>query len=188
MTAPKDQYEFGFVRLLRKNLEAAVDEATREQILEGSERIKRHTKPKVRAEWAKEVIDRMDDLLEEDQCIRIRERCACSLTSWRLIKMKRLYKSHPDLDDFLAAVEASGLMGKSVKREGDIVRVNFGVGHCVCSFVRASPEPISITYCHCCKGHLMGLFQAAWEKPVRMDVVKTCISGSDDCEFILHLD
>jgi len=35
---------------------------------------------------------------------------------------------------------------------------------------------------------LMKLLEAALEKPLRGEVLTSCISGSDDCRFAIHLD
>ncbi len=128
----------------------------------------------------------MDELLDKKTRIHAREMCACGLTPFRLKPMASMRNANPRFDDFLAAVQKSRLMGAEVKRRRDKVHFRFGTTSCVCHAIRASREPVSITYCHCCKGHLMGLLAAAFGEPVKMDVVATHISGGKDCRFVFH--
>lgn len=176
-----------YVRRLRDSLrQAGVSSEASRQILAGCERLRSGAKPEQKAEWYRGAIQQMDKLLDETTRIRVPEKCACSLTPFRLKPMARLRRAHPNLDVLLAAVQKSRLMGADVKRRGSKVHIRFGTSSCVCHAIRASKEPVSITYCHCCKGHLMGLLEAAFGEPVRMDVIETHISGGKDCRFVFH--
>jgi hypothetical protein len=176
-----------FLRRLAEALdETGVSAKTRGRIMAGSERIRTGAKPEQKADWYRGAVERMDRLLDRQTRIRVRERCACSLTPFRLKPMKRMHDANPKLDVFLAAVQKSGLMGTEVKRRGNKVHIRFGTSWCVCHAIRASKEPVSITYCHCCKGHLMGLLEAAFGEPVKMDVIETHISGGKDCRFVFY--
>ena len=175
------------VRRLRDSLrDAGVPPATSKLIMAGCERLRSGATPEQKAKWYRGAIQKMDKLLDKATKIRVREMCACSLTPFRLKPMARLRKANSDFDDFLAAVQKSRLMGAEVKRTGKEVRIRFGTSSCVCHAIRASKEPVSITYCYCCKGHLMGLLPAAFGEPVRMDVVETHISGGNDCRFVFY--
>jgi hypothetical protein len=177
-----------FVRRLAQSLtDVGVDRVTRREIMAGHEYIRAGASPELKARWYRGVIERMDALLEPAKRFRARELCACSRTAWRLDRMKRLGRAHQDWDALSAAVQKSGLMGAEVRRTGRRVLVRFGVPACVCHSIRASTEPVSITYCHCCKGHLMALFEAALGRVVRMDVVESHVSGGSDCRFVAHL-
>ena len=101
--------------------------------------------------------------------------------------MKKLIRENSDLESFVVAAQASGFLGARVKLENNTIFATFGVGRCVCTGINAAKEPVSITYCHCCKGHLIKLLEAAFKKPLRGDVLTSCISGSDDCRFAIYL-
>ena len=176
---------------LSDSLESAkIDKKICRKILHGWNRLPQKPKPVERATWMKKVIDRMDKLLEEEIRFKIREDCACciSRSTKRIKTMKRLIKEHPDLDSFVAAVQDSGFLGATVERKENTVYATFGIGHCVCTGINAAKELVSITYCHCCKGHVMKLLEAAFKRPLRGEVFTSCISGSDDCRFAIHLD
>jgi len=176
-----------YVRRLRESLsDAGVPPETSRLIMAGCERLRSGATPEQKATWYRGATKRMDELLDEGTRIRAREMCACSLTPFRLKPMERLRKANPKLDDFLAAVQKSRLMGAEVKRRRNKVHIRFGTQWCVCHAIRASKEPVSVTYCHCCKGHLMGLLQAAFGEPVKMDIIETHISGGKDCRFAFY--
>ena len=167
-----------------------IDKKFCDRILKGWDQLPQKPKPAERAVWMKKVMDRMDSLLEEEIRFKIREDCACciSRSSKRIKTMKKLIKENPDLDSFVVAVQDSGFLGAKVERKENSIYATFGVGHCVCTGINAAKEPVSITYCHCCKGHVMKLLEAAFERPLRGEVLTSCISGSDDCSFAIHLD
>ena len=159
-------------------------------ILQGWDQLPQKPKPAERAAWMKKVIDRMDSLLEEEIRFKIREDCACCISrnSKRMKTMKKLIKENSNLDSFVGAVQDSGFLGAKVERKGNAIYATFGVGHCVCTGINAAKEAVSITYCHCCKGHVIKLLEAAFKKPLRGEVFTSCISGSDDCRFAIYLD
>jgi len=169
---------------------AKIDKEICRKILQDWDRLSRKPKPAERAVWMKKVIDRMDSLLEEEIRFKIREDCACCVSSGtkRIKTMKKLIKENPDLESFVIAVQDSGFLGALVELKENSIYATFGVGHCVCTGINAAKEPVSITYCHCCKGHVIKLLEAAFKKPLRGEVLTSCISGSDDCRFAIHLD
>ena len=176
---------------LSDSLESAkIDWEISEKILQGWEELPQKPKPAERAVWMKKVMDRMDSLLEEEIRFMIREDCACCISSGskRIKTMKKLIKEYPDMTSFVAAAKDSGFLGAKVELKENTIYATFGVGRCVCTGINATKVPVSITYCHCCKGHLMKLLEAALEKPLRGEVLTSCISGSDDCRFAIHLD
>jgi predicted hydrocarbon binding protein len=176
---------------LSDSLESAkIDKEVSRTILQGWDQLPQKPKPAERAAWMKKVIDRMDNLLEEEIRFKIREDCACCISSGttRMKTMKKLIKENPDLESFVAAVQDSGFLGAVVELKENSIYATYGVGRCVCTGIYAIKEPVSITYCHCCKGHLIKLLEAALEKPLRGEVLTSCISGSDDCRFAIHLE
>jgi len=88
----------------------------------------------------------------------------------------------------VAAVQESGFLGAIVERKKNSIYATFGVGHCVGAGINVAKEPVSITYCHGCKGHVIKLLEAAFKKPLKGEVLTSCISGSDDCRFAIHLE
>ncbi len=177
-------------KLIKSFENVKIDKKTRDKIIKGWDNLTPRPKPADRAVWMKKVIERIDKLLDKKVRFKIREECACCVSpgTKRIKTMKRLFQENPDLNKFIAAVQASGLLGAKVERKGNSIYVGFGVGRCVCTSINATKEPVSITYCHCGKGHVIKMFEAAFQKPLRGDVLTSCISGSDDCRFRIYLD
>ena len=76
-------------------------------------------------------------------------------------------------------------------REGDVLYQfytpqSFGV-KCYCSLVNAAEEKISLTYCHCSKGFVKKLWEEVLQRPVKVDLVQSVISGASECKFVIHL-
>lgn len=139
--------EPNFTSNLRQAIEEMVDAETRERILAGSEGVGRYSKPETRTPWIREVIDRLDSILDKDLRIRIREQCACGPAPSRLARVRALRRQHSDLDEFLAALQASGVVGRKAERQGDTICVSYGYGRCLCSSLRGVTGPVSVTYC-----------------------------------------
>ncbi len=184
----KKKYEFGRIAVLASELRRAmVQPGIIKQIMAGGEKILRRTKPADKAAWLKKAMDRMDKLLPKEVRYRVREECACCTKGARRKLVKKLKDENPKLDDFFRAVDKSRIFGEKVERKGNKVYVDFGLTRCVCT-TKASKELVSITYCHCCKGHVIKLLEIALRKPLRGDVVCSACSGGDSCRFIIYLD
>ena len=86
---------------LSDSLESAkIDRKICRKILQGWDQLPQKPKPAERAAWMKKVIDRMDSLLEEEIRFKIREDCACCVSSGtkRIKTIKTLIKENPDVD------------------------------------------------------------------------------------------
>jgi len=72
-----------------------------------------------------------------------------------------------------------------VTRCGDVIHSVIGREACGCSVVRQGlVEPISVTWCHCCKGSLLSVYRYVFpERICRMEVVSTIASGGGACCF-----
>lgn len=57
---------------------------------------------------------------------------------------------------------------------------------CYCSMVRVT-EKMSTTYCHCSKGFVKKFWEAVLGRPVDVELVKSVVSGADECEFKIYL-
>ena len=185
-----DRSVYWHVRNLELNLEkAGISPEIMSQILEGGDQVTRNTSQKKKAKWMREAMERMDHLLDEKVRFKVREDCACCTTGSRLKLIKQLRREHPDLDAFVEAVDSSHIFGRKVEKEGNTIFVQFGDSgsKCVC-LPKNSAEPFSITYCHCCKGHIIKLLEAALKRPLSGDVLASACSGGDTCRFAIYLD
>lgn len=171
----------------RQLVKAGVSAVVRRKIMQGADKIRQRTSAKQKAAWLADAMDRMDELLPEAVRYAVRQECACCTTGFRLKQIKQLARAHTDLKDFVQALDQSHLFGREVLLKGSALHVDFGLQRCVCT-VKAATRPVSITYCHCCKGHVIKLLEAALGRSLRGDVVGSACSGSPLCRFIIYLD
>jgi len=185
------EYEYGRIRKLDENLrKARADEHLIDEIMAGGEEILRGTSPKKKADWFRRSMACMDEVLDADTRRSIRENCACCLGGKRLKVSKSIAKEFDTLEERLAAAnQATFVFGHSVTMQDDgTVRVDFGPSglesyRCVC--LPKAEEPISLTYCQCCGGHVKHHLQTALARKVECTVLSSALSsaGSERCSF-----
>lgn len=185
---------FRHFRVLREQLDQRVDAATRDALLAGMDYVKDGSSPEIKAHWAVEMMRRMDETLDEATGIAVREGCACVLSNKSSIyarTFRRLRKHHPDDDAYLHAVVAYLDGTRPLRRCGEVTRVGdvihsvIGRETCGCSVVREGlAEPVSVTWCHCCKGSLLSVYRNVFpERICAMGVVSTIATGGGECHF-----
>ena len=99
--------DFRHYRALAAQLGRYVGDPTREALLDGMDYVTSSSKPEVKVGWAREMMQRMDEMLEPETCIKIREGCACVLSSEKSIyarTFRKLRKLYLDDDQYLDEV------------------------------------------------------------------------------------
>ncbi|NLG49199.1 MAG: hypothetical protein GX552_03690 [Chloroflexi bacterium] len=189
------EYEYGRIQRLADSLEqAGIPADVAEQIMEGGEDIEKAAPPKRKADWFRVAMERMDTLLDLPTRQAVRESCACCLGGKRLKLSKAIAKEHATLEERIAAAnETPYVFGYSVTREEDgSIVVRFAPEgepsyRCVC--LPKAEEPISITYCMCCGGHIKHHLQIALGHKLAQVPRVTALSsgGTQPCTFAYTL-
>lgn len=184
-------YEYQRIRRLAEQLEAAgIGPEIADCILEGGEDVLRKTSSVMKADWFRTAMNRMDDLLENDVRNTVREGCACCLGGRRAKITKGIAGENKTLEERIkAANEAHTVFGNSVAmmENGEILVRFFPEGlenyRCVC--LPQANEPISITYCYCCGGHVKHHLQTALGRELDCTVLSSALSsgGTESCVF-----
>ncbi|MBN2047849.1 MAG: hypothetical protein JW750_08415 [Anaerolineaceae bacterium] len=187
----KEKGEYGRVYVLEQKLEeAGIDPTKIEKIMQGSEQIRSSTPPVKKAAWFHDAMQRMDELLEPETRYAVRENCACCLGGKRQQQSSAISKDYQTLQERVeAANQTPFVFGHSVRQLADgRVEVKFAPDgldsyRCVCQPKAA--EPISITYCYCCGGHVKHHLQNALGHNLACEVVTTPLStsGQTPCTF-----
>jgi hypothetical protein len=140
-----------------------------------------------------EAMRRMDALLDAPTRQAVRVRCACCLGGKRLQTSRGIAREHATLEERLrAANDAKFVFGHSVTRAEDggfLVRFSpEGEAHYGCPCLRGAKEPLSITYCYCCGGHVRHHLQTALGCKLDVTVLSSALSsgGRKPCTFLLH--
>jgi hypothetical protein len=188
-------YEYGRIKVLAEKLAAAgIPESAAARILEGGDAIRKTASPERKAEWMAEAMRRMDELLDEPTCHAVREGCACCLGGVRLKLSKAIAKDHETLEDRVrAANETPRVFGYSVNLTDDgQVLVSFfpeGQEHYRCVCLPKAKEPISITYCYCCGGHVKHHLQIALGRKLEVEARSSALAsgGTQPCTFLFRM-
>jgi hypothetical protein len=185
------KYEYGRIDILARNLEkGGIAQEVVDEIMEGGETILKGTTPEKKADWMREAMRRMNQLLDKETRFAVREGCACCLGGKRLEMVKAINKQYDTLEERIrAANEAKLVFGHSVTREEDgKIVVRFGPegqpgNRCPC--MPKSKESISITYCYCCGGHIKHHLQTALGRELALTVRSSSLSsgGRLPCTF-----
>ncbi len=188
-------YEYGRIRTLAQSLaESGIEPATAARIMEGGELVERGAKPEAKADWMRAAMRRMDALLDTKTRRRVRERCACCLGGRRLEISRSIARDHASLDERIEAANAAKLVfGNSVTRDADgSVVVRFrpeGEASYRCVCLPKAKEPLPITYCYCCGGHVKHHLQTALDHALECTVLSSAVSsgGKRPCAFRFRL-
>jgi len=136
------------------------------------------------AQLGKAIMDRMDELLDKDTIIRVRQKYSCNLTKLQINEINELKEKSRSLDEF--CVEYSKLLSPGyVKKDENFLTVSFGWGKCVCGMFRKLDkyEPVSKTWCECCNGHVIKAFSLICGKTVESEIQEAVACGGKESRF-----
>ena len=181
-----------------KNVEALAGEATSEKIMEGSEEITEKTDKMRTAEWVRGAMQRLDALIGEETRIQIMENCGrdCADANKRLIDSTKLRrKKSRSAEEFLEAEQKKPMTETRLVRKGNVLYQFYTPKaftrpmRCYCGLLRGLPDKatISKTYCHCSKGFVKKFWESVLERPVKVEIIQSAVSGADECKFAIHL-
>jgi len=184
-------YEYGRIEKLNEQLVCAgVPEALRADIMAGGELVKKTARPNVKADWLREAMLRLERLLDAETRTAVREGCACCLGGKRA-ELSAAIGKLPTFEERLAAAnETHYVFGHSVtlQPDGRILVLFAPEGQppyrCVC-LGKEVTEPISLTYCQCCGGHIKHHLQRALGVHLRCEPRATALSSGqqEPCSF-----
>ncbi len=186
-------YEYHRIGRLAEQLEIAqVDKDIIDQIMEDGENILRKTTPEQKADWLRGAMQKMNKLLDTATRKAVREGCACCLGGKRLKISQTIAKENKTLDDRVKAVSASRVVGSVMMQENGEILVQYDMQktapyHCYC--LPQAKEPLPITYCFCCGGHVKHHLQIALERKLDCTTRSSALSsgGRFPCTFIFKI-
>lgn len=144
--------------------------------------------PQEQVQLGKVIMNRMDELLDKDTLIEIRQKHCCNPSKQQILEINELKEKSSNLDEFF--MEYSKYLSPGyVKKDGDLLTVSFGFTKCVCGMFRKLEkyEPISKTWCECCNGHVIKTYSMICDKIVTSEIVETVASGGKDCIFKVNI-
>lgn len=187
----------GMLGALEKNVESLAGEAVSRKVMEGSEEITEKTEKRKIAEWVKGAMERLDASVNEETRVQIMESCGsnCAEVNRRVLeRAKARRRKFRSVDEFLAAEQQKPPAGTRLIREGKTLyqvytpRAFTHPMRCYCALLRGLPdnEEVSATYCHCSKGFVKKFWESTLEKPVKVELIQSAVSGGSECKFAIH--
>lgn len=169
-----------------------VDPAIRERILAGAYGVGNKDRMAQR-EWYVRAMRETDGQIDPDTLKKAREACACCVGGKRGALARDIRKQYDTLE---ARVEALGresyIVGHSAELVApDTIRVQFGVvkegARCPC--LPVTDEPMPVSHCQCCGGHIKQHAQMATGAKLDCAVESTILSscGTKPCVFTLRV-
>jgi len=144
--------------------------------------------PREKAKWVKGAMERLDALVDKEKRCQLMKYCGamCAGAVGRrfIVEAKERRKKYKTIDEFLKA--------DGVAREGDILYTTYTPHkdgkrcYCLGNDLPAE-ETMSPTYCHCAAGHVEVYWEEVLERPVKVELAQSAISGAQDCRFAVHL-
>jgi effector-binding domain-containing protein len=198
--------------LLRENLDRVLGERTRQEVMQGGDRVDIESTVDERFRWVKGAIERIDRLADETK-YDIVSGCAHVFPSRQVGKLKVVYEdARAKTSDPLAAVDAviefmdtDPGWGERPLRRGNVIYSSKAPrdpqGHanaksekekreayCFCPLVRSHlDEGMPIAFCYCGAGWYRQQWEGAIGRPVRIEIVQSILKGDDVCQFAIHL-
>jgi hypothetical protein len=188
----------GMLIALEKNIEFLAGKTMSKKVMEGSEEITERTDKRKIAEWVKGAMERLDDLVDKKTGIQIMENCGynCADVNKRVIeRAKARRKKLKSINEFLEAEQRKPMTGTRLVREGNTLYQFYAPRaftrpiRCYCALLRGLPddEKVSVTYCHCSKGFVKKFWENVLERPVRVELMQSAVSGASECKFAIHI-
>ncbi|MCE5260287.1 MAG: hypothetical protein LLG44_14695 [Chloroflexi bacterium] len=192
-TASYARYPYGRTARLDGVLrEAGIDEGLIAQIMAGGEAVKKTDKQAVKVAWLRGAMQRMDALLDHDTRVRVRAMSACCLEGERGKLARKLARENETLAERIAAANAAHfLFGHSVTEQLDgsllVLFQPEGQPAYRCSCLGEVSEPLSLTYCMCCGGHVRHHLQTVLGCELACEVLSSALAsaGRQPCSFVL---
>ena len=188
----------GMIKNLEEYMEHFAGKTIAKKVMEGSEQITEKTDKRKIAKWVRGAMERLDALVDERTRVQIMQNCGynCAKVNRRVIERAKVRrKKYKSIDEFLEAEQRKPMKGTMLVREGNVLYQFYTPQmftrpmRCYCSLLRGLPaeEKISITYCNCSKGFVEKFWESVLERPVKVDLIQSAVSGAKECKFAIHL-
>jgi len=130
--------------------------------------------------WITDVARGIEENTDAATCARILESCGRSCAPASLIaKAKAIYKTSAGIPEFLSRL---GEVFDALQIADDAVYVVYP--RCYCAQIEGVPmDKVPDAYCNCSVGWIREVFEQTLGHPIRVERIKTVVSGGDECRF-----
>ena len=175
-----------FAKIIKKDL----GEDVLIEVMQDSNKYSLFKAPK-KAAWWKSAVERLEKGVGNEKAVEVMRSCGRKCCGQGIRKTaKRLKDESKSMQEFLEKASTyevkEGEIEYRLEDENKIVGI---FNRCFCGQVKQIKVPFeNDTYCQCSAEFHKQFFEAALEKPVRVELVQSIISGAKKCKFIMHIE
>ena len=178
----------GRIGRMAKILLQRTDKKTAEKVMHGYKTFESTKNYQEKAALIRLMMDQLEKTCDHDLCLEIMEACGskCCGISTRQQAIRLMDESQSILE-FLKKMNKKGIGGGRLILKDDHT-ITGGYNKCYCGQVKQTEVPFPTkTYCQCSVGWYKQLFTAAFGKEVKVELIRSIITGAESCEFVIHL-
>jgi len=169
-----------FVKILEKE----VSKDLMIKILKDSDKFNSYS-PSKKAEWWKDAIIRMENEIgtkkTKDILCKCGQKC-CGQGHRKTVRKK--FEESSSIEEFLEKISIKDVTYKLEDKNTIVAKYQ----RCFCGQVKGATTTFpNMTYCECGTEFNRQYFSSAFQKPVKVELIKSVISGSDSCKYLIHI-
>jgi len=137
------------------------------------------------ANWLNDLLDTIDTSLSEDEKVKLMAGCGQGCFRRHQFKVDIANKGKGDLAKLLEAYKENF----EVWRDGDTVHVRYGEvsDRCYCPVAHNVPAKPHDFHCECTRATHEAIFEAALDRPFKVEILESLRRGGKTCHFLIHL-
>lgn len=140
--------------------------------------------PNKKAEWWKDAVILMEKELGTEKAKDIMSICGskcCGAGHRKTVRKK--FEESDSIEEFLNKISNKGVTYELVDKNTIVAEYE----RCFCGQVKGAETTFpDMTYCECGTEFNRQYFSSAFDKPIEVELIKSVISGSDGCKFLIH--
>lgn len=168
----------------KRCIDAEAGPAVSEKVILRPERFDETSNYTQKAEWIRDAVQRLEREAGKAKAIKVMQACGmkcCGPTQRK--RAKQFMEESKSVEGLLARLNKAGIGGGRLKLKNRKTIVG-GYDWCYCGRVKQTDKPFPTdTYCHCSTGWYRSLFEAAFDRPVKVRLKQSILQGADSCEF-----
>jgi predicted hydrocarbon binding protein len=178
----------GWMTRFKRCIDAEAGAAVSEKVIIETERFDATSDYAQKAEWIRNAVRRLENQVGKPTARKVMQACGmkcCGPTQQK--RAKQFMAESKSVEELLAKLNERGIGGGRLKLKDPNTIVG-GYDWCYCGRVKQTRQPFPTdTWCHCSAGWYKSLFEAAFDKPVKVKLKQSIIQGADTCEFEIEL-
>jgi hypothetical protein len=178
----------GWMTRFKRCIDAEAGTAVSEKVIIEPERFDATSDYTEKAEWIRNAVERLEKEAGKSTARKVMQACGmkcCGPTQHK--HARQFMKESKSVEELLARLNERGIGGGRLRLKNPNMIVG-GYDRCYCGRVKQTQQPFPTdTYCQCSTGWYKSLFEAAFDRLVKVELKQSIIQGADSCEFEIEL-